>query len=41
MSNICEFDKILPDILPETAELRIWINLKEIRQTGMSGEQDI
>ena len=37
MSNICDFDKILKTECnlkhsPETAELRIWMTLKEMRQ---------
>ena len=45
MSNICDFDRILKtecdlNISPETAELRIWMNLKEMRQTHVCVEQD-
>ena len=45
MSNICDFDKILKTECnlkhsPETAELRIWMTLKEMRQTRICGEQD-
>ena len=44
MSNICNFDKIFKklkpatcNISPETAELRIWMTLKEMRQTRRAG----
>ena len=42
MSNICDFDKILKTECnlkhsPETAELRIWMTLKEMRQTRRAG----
>ena len=42
MSNICDFDRILKlnatcNISPETAELRIWMTLKEMRQTRRAG----
>ena len=45
MSNICDFDRILKtecnlQISPETAELRIWMTLKEMRQMHICGEQD-
>ena len=45
MSNICDFGRILKternlQVSPETAELRFWMNLKEMRQTRISGEQD-
>ena len=45
MSNICDFDRILKlnatcNISPETAELRIWMTLKEMRQMRICGEQD-
>ena len=45
-SNICDFDKILKTecnlkYSPETAELRIWMTLKEMRQTVTCREQDI
>ena len=45
MSNTCDFDGILKtkltyNISPETAELRIWMTLKEMRQTRICGEQD-
>ena len=29
------------NISPETAELRYWMTLKELRQTHICGEQDI
>ena len=46
MSNICDLDKILKtececSVSPETAELRIWMTMKEMRQTRICGEQDI
>ena len=45
MSNICDFDKFWKlrilnatcKISPETAELRIWMTLKEMRQTRRAG----
>ena len=45
MSNICDFDRILKtecnlQISAETAELRIWMTLKGMRQTIICGEQD-
>ena len=43
MSNIRDFDRILKtecNISPETAELRISMTLKEMRQTRICGEQD-
>ena len=45
MSNICDFDIILKTECnlqhsSETAELRIWMTLKEMRQTRICGEQD-
>ena len=45
LSNICDFEGILKteyDLqhLPETGELRIWMTLKEIRQTHICGEQE-
>ena len=45
MSNICEFDRIVKTecnlkTSPETAELRIWMTLKEMRQARICGEQD-
>ena len=35
MSNVCDFDKLngTCNISPETAELIIWMTLKETRQT--------
>ena len=43
MSNICEFRKLNAtcNISPETAELKIWMTLKEMRQTRICGEQDL
>ena len=46
MSNICDFDRILKTnatskISPEIAELRIWMTLKEMKQTYICGEQDL
>ena len=45
MSNICDSDKTLKteytwNISPKTEELRIWIILKEMKQTHVCGEQD-
>ena len=42
MTNICEFDRILKtecNYSPEPTELRIWMTLREMRQTLISGEQ--
>ena len=44
MSNICDFDRILKlnaacNISPETGKIRIWMTLKELRQTRICGEQ--
>ena len=45
MSNKCDFDRIWKlkatcDISPETAELIISMNLKEMRETRICEEQD-
>ena len=41
--TLTEFGKLnaTPKILPEAAELRIWMTLKEIRQTLICGEQEL
>ena len=45
MSNICDFDRILKtecnlEPFTRTTELRIWMTLKEMKQTCICGEQD-
>ena len=45
MSNICNFDIILKiecnlQLSPETTELRLWMNLKEMKQMCICEEQD-
>ena len=44
MYNICDFDRILKtnatsNISPENAELRIWMTLKEMKQTRIYGQK--
>ena len=41
--TLTEFEKLnaTPKILPEIAELTMWMTLKEVRQTLICGEQEL